>query len=221
MKKLIIILSTLGLILSSSPVFSAAGFPWPMFIPANVGGERLQNKVKTENLDGCWAFNYTIISDWTTEFCLNKSTIEESEQYVYWIKGLDSYGNNSVGGYWPEENYYHVLIAGSLFWEYFTFDFLPSSSSAVEGCYYQVDPNDGSASNCFPMTGYRTTTKNAVKSAEKAENDTEQQKREEIAGSEKGKTPLTKEKINLLDGISALQKSIGITTHLPEPEKTE
>jgi len=127
-----------------------------------------------------------------------------------------NYDFNKFSG---EYDSYQVKLKPLTFYQ--TFDFLPSSSSAVEGCYYQVDPNDGSASNCFPMTGYRTTTKNAVKSAEKAGNDTEQQKREEIAGSEKGKTPLTKEKINLFDGISALQKSIGITTHLPEPEKTE
>jgi len=206
-KKLTIILSVFGLMLPSIPAFSGGGFSWPMFIPANIGGDRLQNRIKTESLEGCWKFNYTIISDWTTEFCLNKSTIEEPEQSVFFIKGLDSYGNNSVGGYWPEESFYHVLVTGTLFWEYFTFDFIPPSTTAVEGCYYSVDPDNGSLSSCYAMTGYRTSSKITTKSAQPAEINPASQKQQEVAESVKEKSGAAVKK-NLSAGISALQESI-------------
>jgi len=207
--KRFIILSTLGIMLASIQAVSAGEFSWPMFVPANIGGERLQNRLKTESLDGCWSFNYTIISNWTTKFCLDKSALEESEQYVFFIKGFDSSGNTTVGGYLPEEDFYHVRVAGSLFWEYFTFDFIPSSPSTVEGCYYQIDPNDGSPSNCFPMTGHRTNSKITNKSAQPAGIDPGLQKQREIAQSAEGKTKSTAGK-NLFGRIGTLKKAIGL-----------
>ena len=207
MKKLIIILSAFEIMVPSIPAFSGGGFPWPMFVPASMGGDRLQNRIKTESLDGCWKFSYTIISNWTTEFCLNKSTIEEFQQSVFSINGLDLYGNETVGGYWPEEDFYHVLVTGTLFWEYFTFDFIPSSTSAVEGCYYQVDPDDGSLSSCFAMTGYRTTGKITTKSAQPTEINPASQKQQEMAESAEEKTGGGVKK-NLSAGISVLKESI-------------
>ena len=49
-----------------------------------------------------------------------------------------------------------LLNPGTLFNEFFTFDFV--GSNTVSGCYYQVDAADDSFSRCFDMTGVRTSS---------------------------------------------------------------
>ena len=164
MKSLIILICVFGGVLSSGLALGAGEFSWPMLVAPTAGSDQVQNRIKTESLDGCWAFNYTIASYWTTNFCLDKSTVEEYEPDVFFIDGLDEYSNIAVGGYLPEGIFYTVMVTGPIFWEFFTFDFI--SPYTVSGCYYQVDPVTGSLlSDCYAMDGGRspkTATEKAV-----------------------------------------------------------
>ena len=49
-----------------------------------------------------------------------------------------------------------LLNPGTLFDEFFTFDFV--GSNTVSGCYYQVYVADDSFSRCYNMTGVRTSS---------------------------------------------------------------
>jgi len=163
MKRLIVLICVLGGLLSSGLALGTGEFSWPMLVASTAGSDKVQSRIKTESLDGCWAFKYTIVSEWTTNFCLDKSTIAEYDPGVFFIDGLDEYGNTAVGGYMSVEDFYVVMVTGSLFWDFFTFDF--TSPATVSGCYYIFDPADDSLSTCFDMTGNRTSKTVTEKSA--------------------------------------------------------
>lgn len=155
MKKPICLVCALGIMLSFGLSFGAGDFSWPMLVSSTAGSEKVQNRIKTENLDGCWAFKYTIEKEWTTNLCLDKSTAAEVEPDVFLIYGLDDEDDNqAVGAYWPRGDFYYVRVFGSEFEEYFTFQFI--SSSTVSGEYYIIDPDDGSPLFDSDMTGIRT-----------------------------------------------------------------
>ncbi|MBW2683328.1 MAG: hypothetical protein JRC69_07185 [Deltaproteobacteria bacterium] len=205
MKRLIVLICVLGGLLSSGLALGAGEFSWPMLVAPTAGSDQVQNRIKTESLDGCWAFKYTIASEWTTNFCLNKSTIEEYETDVFSIDGLDEYGNIAVGSYYSEGGLYFVMVTGSLFWDFFTFDF--TSPATVQGCYYIFDPADDSLSTCFDMTGNRTSKTVTEKSAPTDKEHSNLLKHNEINEfpGDKAKSIVDQ---NVLGGISALKASI-------------
>ena len=100
---------------------------------------------------------------------------------------------------------YFVMVTGPLFWDFFTFDF--TSPTTVSGCYYIFDPADDSLSNCFDMTGNRTSKTVTEKSAptDRAHsNFLKQNEINELPG-DKAKSIVDK---NVLNRISALKASI-------------
>ena len=205
MKRLIVLICVLGGLLSSGLALGAGEFSWPMLVAPTAGSDKVQNRIKTESLDGCWAFNYKIASYWTTSFCLDKSTIEEYEPDVFSIDGFDEYRNIAVGSYYPEGGLYFVMVTGPLFWDFFTFDF--TSPTTVSGCYYIFDPADDSLSNCFDMTGNRTSKTVTEKSAPTDKEHSNLLKHNEINEfpGDKAKSIVDQ---NVLGGISALKASI-------------
>lgn len=206
MKRLIVLICVLGGLLSSGLALGAGEFSWPMLVAPTAGSDKVQNRIKTESLDGCWAFNYTIASYWTTSFCLDKSTIAEYEPDVFFIDGLDEYSNIAVGGYWPEGNFYNVMITGPIFWEFFTFDFI--SPSTVSGCYYQVDPDTGSLlSGCYAMDGGRTSKTATEKAALPNKEHRNLLKQIEIDELPEDRAKSIVDK-NILDGLNTLKATI-------------
>ena len=205
MKRLIVLICVLGGLLSSGFAFGAGEFSWPMLVAPTAGSKRIQSRIKTEGLDGCWTFNYKIASDWTTSFCLDKSTIEEYEPAVFSIDGLDEYRNIAFGSYLPDGNFYNVIVTGPLFWDFFTFDF--TSPTTVSGCYYIFDPADDSLSTCFDMTGNRTgktVTEKSAPTDREHSNLLKQNEVSELPG-DNAKSIVDK---NVLNRISALKASI-------------
>lgn len=206
MKRLIVLICVLGGLLSSGLALGAGEFSWPMLVAPTAGSDRVQNRIKTEILGGCWSFKYTIASEWTTNFCLDKSTIEEYEPDVFFIDGLDKPDNNiTVGGYISVGDFYVVMVTGPLFWDYFTFNFI--SSSTVSGCYYIFDPVDESLSRCLAMTGNRTSRTVTEKSAPTDRAHPILLKQNEINELPRDKAKSIVDK-NVLSGISALKASI-------------
>ena len=111
------------------------------------------NQLQTERLIGTWEFSY--LSAFTDTYRLNdvrESSITPGE---WIITGTDQFGGLVIAGYSPLLGMFTLLNPGTLFNEFFTFDFV--GSNTVSGCYYQVD-FDYSLSRCFDMTGVRTSS---------------------------------------------------------------
>ena len=114
------------------------------------------NQLQTERLIGTWVFSYTIISEWTDTYRLNdvrESSITPGEWNIF---GTNQYDGLVIAGYSPSLGMFSLLDPGITINQFFTFDFV--GSSTVSGCYYLVDKDDNSLSRCYPMTGVRTSS---------------------------------------------------------------
>ena len=125
-------------------------------IPATVGPSPTKpfNQLQTERLIGTWEFSY--LSAFTDTYRLNDVRERSSTPGEWNIFGTDQFGNVVIAGYSPRLGMFTLLNPGTLFNEFFTFDFV--GSNTVSGCYYQVDAADDSFSSCFDMTGVRTSS---------------------------------------------------------------
>ena len=112
------------------------------------------NQLQTERLIGTWEFSY--LSAFTDTYRLNDVRERSSTPGEWNIFGTDQFGNVVIAGYSPRLGMFTLLNPGTLFNEFFTFDFV--GSNTVSGCYYQVDAADDSFSSCFDMTGVRTSS---------------------------------------------------------------
>ena len=112
------------------------------------------NQLQTERLIGTWEFSY--LSAFTDTYRLNDVRERSSTPGEWNIFGTDQFGNVVIAGYSPRLGMFTLLNPGTLFNEFFTFDFV--GSNTVSGCYYQVDAADDSFSRCFDMTGVRTSS---------------------------------------------------------------
>ncbi len=119
---------------------------------------RSNNQYLTETLAGSWIFSYTIISTWVDYYDLDVDSVAEypigSNEYS--IYGDDQYGNLVVAGYDPDYGDYSLYDPGSVIDQLFTFNY--TNTDTVAGCYYQYSHSSGAWSNCFPMTGTRSST---------------------------------------------------------------
>ena len=114
------------------------------------------NQLQTERLIGTWVFSYTIISEWTDTYRLSdvrESLITPGE---WIITGTNQYDGSVIAGYSQSLGMFSLLDPGITINQFFTFDFV--GSSTVSGCYYLVDKDDNSLSRCYPMTGVRTSS---------------------------------------------------------------
>ena len=112
------------------------------------------NQLQIERLIGTWEFSY--LSAFTDTYRLNDVRERSSTPGEWNIFGTDQFGNVVIAGYSPRLGMFTLLNPGTLFNEFFTFDFV--GSNTVSGCYYQVDAADDSFSSCFDMTGVRTSS---------------------------------------------------------------
>ncbi len=117
------------------------------------------NQLQTERLIGTWVFSYTIsTSEFTQTYRLNdvrESSITPGEWNIY---GTDQYDNLVIVGYSPSLGMFSLFDPGIIIDQFFTFDFVGSSTVSVSGCYYLVDKDDDSLSRCYDMTGVRTSS---------------------------------------------------------------
>ena len=164
MKKITLTLS--ALLLMSFTAQAEENALLNLYLPAFVHGKQTPqsaNATKTASLHGCWQFDFTIgISPFTTQFCVDRATIKESEteKDVYYIYGTNYLNVPVAGGYYPPKNYYHVMEIYSTTVFYFTFnDF--TTPDTVSGCYHLID-NSGYMSWCYPMTGHRIASMDAT-----------------------------------------------------------
>ena len=111
------------------------------------------NQLQTERLIGTWEFSY--LSAFTDTYRLNDVRESSSTPGEWNIFGTDQFGGLVIAGYSPLLGMFTLLNPGTLFNEFFTFDFV--GSNTVSGCYYQVYKDD-SLSRCFDMTGVRTSS---------------------------------------------------------------
>ena len=109
------------------------------------------NQQQTERLIGTWEFTYTIISDFKNTYRLRDVRESSSKPGEWNIFGTDEYGGIVVAGYSPSLGNFSLLSSLGNIEQFFTFDFV--GSNAVSGCYY----HDGDVSDCFSMTGVRTS----------------------------------------------------------------
>ena len=109
------------------------------------------NQQQTERLIGTWEFTYTIISDFKNTYRLNDVRESSSKPGEWNIFGTDEYGGIVVAGYAPSIGEFSLLGSLGDINQFFTFDFV--GSNTVSGCYY----HDADFSDCFPMTGRRTS----------------------------------------------------------------
>ena len=113
------------------------------------------NQLQTERLIGTWEFSYTIIFEWTDTYRLNDVRESPITPGEWIITGTDQYDDLVIAGYSPSLGMFSLLDPGIIIDQFFTFDFV--GSSTVSGCYYQVDKDDNSPSPCYLMTGVRTS----------------------------------------------------------------
>ena len=112
------------------------------------------NQQQTERLIGTWEFTYTVSSaDFKNTYRLSDVQESSSTPGEWVILGTDEYSVSAIAGYTPRLE--EFLLLGSLgdIEQVFTFDFVGSSTVSVDGCYY----HDGDYSECFLMTGVRTS----------------------------------------------------------------
>ena len=115
------------------------------------------NQQQTERLIGRWEFSYTLISEFTDTYTL-RDVQESSINPGEWIiVGIGSFNDLVIAGYSPSLGEFSLFDEGTIIDQFFTFDFVGSSTTSVSGCYYQRDSDDGSLSRCYPMTGRRTS----------------------------------------------------------------
>ena len=114
------------------------------------------NQLQTERLIGTWVFSYTIISEFTQTYRLNDVRESPSTPGEWSIFGTDQFGGLVIAGYSPDLEAFSLLDPGIIINRFFTFDFV--GSNTVSGCYYQIDVEDDSISQCYPMTGARTSS---------------------------------------------------------------
>ena len=96
-----------------------------------------------------------LISEWTDTYRLNDVRESPITPGEWIITGTDQYDDLVIAGYSPSLGMFSLLDPGIIIDQFFTFDFV--GSSTVSGCYYQVDKDDNSPSRCYPMTGVRTS----------------------------------------------------------------
>ena len=140
-----------------SPAILSATMVGPGVGPTPPSPAKPFNQQQTERLIGRWAFSYRLISEWTDTYTLRdveESSMNPGRWYIY---GTDEYDDFVIAGYSPDLEEFSLLDTSSIIDQYFTFDFVGSSTTSVSGCYYQIDKDDGSLSRCYPMTGVRTS----------------------------------------------------------------
>ena len=112
------------------------------------------NRQQTERLIGTWVFSYSIgFFDFSETYRLNDVREIAGEWYIF---GTDQFDDLVIAGYSPDLEAFSLLDPSIIISRFFTFDFV--GSNTVSGCYYQIDVEDGSISQCYPMTGARTSS---------------------------------------------------------------
>ncbi len=117
------------------------------------------NRFLTETLAGSWRFNYAIgSSPFVQNYSLDVRTVEEypagSGEFVIYGKG--QYDNPVAAEYLPDDDMYALLDPGSIIDRLYNFNY--TNTNSVSGCYYMYSHSSGTWSNCYPMTGTRTST---------------------------------------------------------------
>jgi hypothetical protein len=113
------------------------------------------SKEKAERLLGHWIFAYTISSTVTDEYTLTYVYEDTTTPGEWYAIGTDEYGDIVAASWSDDLNLYTLLDEGILFDSFYTFDF--TGSNMVSGCYY-LSYSDGTMSDCYPMTGIRTSS---------------------------------------------------------------
>ena len=112
------------------------------------------NRQQTERLIGTWVFSYSIgFFDFSETYRLNDVREIAGEWYIV---GTDQFDDLVIAEYSPDLEAFSLLDPGIIISRFFTFDFV--GSNTVSGCYYQIDVEDDSISQCYPMTGARTSS---------------------------------------------------------------
>ena len=116
------------------------------------------NQQQTERLIGRWVFSYSIGSSGFTDTYTLRDVQESSINPGEWnIWGTDQYGGIVLAKYSPSLEEFSLFDEGTIIDQFFTFDFVGSSTVSVAGCYYLIDKDDDSLSRCYTMTGRRTS----------------------------------------------------------------
>ncbi|MDW7774656.1 MAG: hypothetical protein SCH71_17375 [Desulfobulbaceae bacterium] len=113
------------------------------------------NRFLTRSLAGSWSFTYEIISIFTDYYNLDINEVYEEpagsgEYYIYDTNYY--YG----AGYDPGDNIYFLYDPGYPFDIFYSFTY--TSTNQVAGCYYQYYYDTDTLSDCYPMSGERTSS---------------------------------------------------------------
>lgn len=115
------------------------------------------NQLQTERLIGNWALTYKIINTFTNKYTLSRiaKSTSASTPDDYYIFGSDAYGTTIIAGYNSKLNKYALLDSSSTLDEFFIFDF--TDTSHISGCAYLTIKSNGLESDCYAMTGLRSS----------------------------------------------------------------
>jgi hypothetical protein len=113
---------------------------------------------KTQLLRGQWHFVFTIISTFTEDFSLSTIDVsKKNDQGGYYIYGTDKYSAIVLASYWPTDGNWALLDSRNTIDMFYTF--YTNGSTILNGsCYYQITVSTGAWSQCFPLSGYKTSS---------------------------------------------------------------
>ncbi|GGO32822.1 hypothetical protein [Deinococcus humi] len=113
------------------------------------------NKQQTERLYGTWKFNYTIGGDsFSNVYALTNLNASKTPG-EYYLAGTDEQNNVVVAGYDSKDKNFNLLDREAGFDRFFVFDM--ASETSAKGCYYQINMTNSTISDCYEMTGTRTS----------------------------------------------------------------
>ncbi len=114
------------------------------------------SKQMAEKILGNWTFTYTIGSTFSQKYSLTYLWESTSTPGAWYAAGTDEYGDPVLAGWADTLSLYLLLDKGSVIDRTFTFDF--TGPNSVAGCYYQMPSGTTDLSQCYPMTGIRTSS---------------------------------------------------------------
>jgi hypothetical protein len=139
-------------------------------------------RYKTEILKGHWWFAYAIISTFHDDYDLWDVQPGDDPDLPWVIFGVDKWGDPVIGGYNFSMNAWGILDPGIIIDKFYVFQ--TDGNTVTNGCYYQVDVEDGDMSNCYALSGYKTASSHTTSNLPNYYDYSEQEKEEAIRADE-------------------------------------
>jgi len=119
------------------------------------------NKCQTQRLQGTWSFSYTVDNPVTYIYTLtNKIDESDSTPGQFFIIGTNQGGDVIVASYNSDKKDFALMDMGPNINRFYRFNFTSESENVVSGCAFHITVATEEWSDCYAMTGSRTSRTN-------------------------------------------------------------